>query len=178
MADDTCYWIHHLSSLHCGNRHIMATPYRQGHRSNPRDRSWSRRAAMQAALLVWSVPFHSDVAQRDVFRTWVVLWSRSTGGGFWTVASRIPKFKDSASPSRSSVWIRWTRWSFHTPELFSGWRNRPENYACKNRTLFLQEGYCLLKELAEKNEKAGYCSPSASFSWNLRPALLLIQSHR
>lgn len=49
----------------------------------------------------------------------------------------------------------------YSPELFSGWRNRPENYAYKNRTLFLQEGYCLLKELAEKNEKAGYCSPSA-----------------
>lgn len=55
--------------------------------------------------------------------------------------------------------------------LFSGWRNRPENFAKENSELFLRQGYRLIQEIDEKNGVVEWCAPEALkkilfYRWN------------
>ena len=57
------------------------------------------------------------------------------------------------------------------PELLSGWRAHPKKFAQADISLFLQQGYCLINEIYERNKLAGYCDPQALhkilfYRWN------------
>lgn len=49
----------------------------------------------------------------------------------------------------------------YTPVLFFGWRECPEEFAKENTELFLKQGYCLMREIAERNDRVKWCGPDA-----------------